>query len=177
MMLKHLFIYNCPFIDVLPQYFQALIYVNLLICGIFNCSRGCFIVMWCLIASFHPAFCASTWVRTIIPVPVLPDPKDMNDTPPDHPARHEAWHSQWKCPNRVPLINGQLPYPTGAFRAPSSPACALRVANQRAGSITNSLLRKGEWRSYCRCIDTPCFSHMTWNYIFFKAFTQKTKST
>lgn len=124
--------------------------------------------MWCLIASFHTAFCASTWVRTIMPVPVLPDPKDMNDTPPDHPARHEAWHSQWKCPNRVPLINGQLPYPTGAFRAPSSPACVLRVANQRAGSITNSLLRKGEWRSYCRCIDTPCFSHMTWNYIFFK---------
>lgn len=85
------------------------------------------------------------------------DPKHMNDIAPDHPARHNARNGQSYSRVFAPLPDEQPPRPIRARQDAWTPASPRHSANQHGAAITNSLHCKGEWRSYCRSIDTPCF--------------------
>lgn len=51
-------------------------------------------------------------------------------------------------------------HPIRALQQTPAPAFIPRAANEKAAVITNSLHCKGEWRSYCGSLATPCF--FTW---------------
>lgn len=60
---------------------------------------------------------------------LLPDPTDMNDIAPDHPARHNARGSQSYSRKRALPRDEQLPPPIRALQRAPAPALAPRAAN------------------------------------------------
>lgn len=92
----------------------------------------------------------------------------MNDTAHIRPSRHQFRNSQSSFRNASLFLDEQLPRLIRALQQIPQPAFPLRAANQQLTVITNSLLCKGEWRSYCRSKDTPCLFRVTRNNIYFK---------
>lgn len=77
-------------------------------------------------------------------------PEDMNDIAPSHPARHIPSHSQ----SELRAFWLKHPYPIKMLQLTNSPAFTQSASNQSRAFFTNSLHRKGEWRSYCRSVSS-----------------------
>ena len=68
-------------------------------------------------------------IGPVMAVSLLPDPKKMNDTAPDHTANHNACGSQSDFRKLAPLFDEHLYYPIRVLQQASSPAFTPLVAN------------------------------------------------